>query len=231
MASLASTSTSVSRRSLTFSLLLLLSTLSTQAQGLLRIQQDSVPFFRGVAVSFDLVGATQMLISDYGQYEGALRINLRDRYFPIFEAGYGKADHHGDQVTGISYRTKAPYFRLGLDFNILKRKHTGNRLFVGFRYACTYYKIDLERKTFADPVWKWPTGYGVQGQTCNMHWLEVVFGLDAKVFGPLHLGWSARYKRRLFGNNGVTERTWYVPGFGIYGDSRLGATFNVTIDI
>ncbi|HEY9550685.1 MAG TPA: hypothetical protein VIQ97_00215, partial [Prevotella sp.] len=53
---------------------------------------DSVALFRGVAVSADLVGAAQLGLSDYGQFEGAVRVNLKDKYFPVFEAGLGKAD-------------------------------------------------------------------------------------------------------------------------------------------
>ena len=66
---------------------------------------------------------------------------------------------------------------------------------------------------------------------CNMHWAEAVFGIDAKVFGPLHLGWSVRYKRRLFHNSGDLGTTWYVPGFGTNDTDNLTANFNVIIDI
>ena len=44
---------------------------------------DSVPWFNGFAVSVDLVGPLQMALGSYGQYEAALRLNLKDRYFPI----------------------------------------------------------------------------------------------------------------------------------------------------
>ena len=66
---------------------------------------------------------------------------------------------------------------------------------------------------------------------CSQHWLEAVLGIDAQVFGPLHLGWSVRYKRRLFHDEGDIGQTWYVPGFGIWDDTRLDGTFNVIIDI
>ena len=74
-------------------------------------------------------------------------------------------------------------------------------------------------------------GFGVKDMGCNMHWAEVVFGIDAKVFGPLHLGWSVRYKRRLFHNSGDLGTTWYVPGFGTNDKDNLTANFNVIIDI
>ena len=64
-----------------------------------------------------------------------------------------------------------------------------------------------------------------------MHWLEAVFGLDAKIYGPLHLGWMVRYKRRIAHNDGELGTTWYVPGFGTNDNDNFGVNFNVIIDI
>ncbi len=222
---------SISIRKLAISLLLL--TMSSAASAQMKfftIQKDSIPLFRGFAVSFDLVGAGMLALSDYGQYEAALRVNLHDEWFPIVEAGVGKATHD-DEVTQLYYSTSAPYFKVGIDKNMLKDKHGPNRLYVGLRYGFTSYKIDLSRPDFPDPVWLWNTGFGVKDASCKYHWAEVVIGVDAKIFGPLHLGWSVRYKQRLaHSEEGEFGNPWYVPGFGTY-NTNLGATFNVIIDI
>ena len=42
----------------------------------LTAQKDTVAFFRGVAVSADMVGLAQLAFSDYGQYEAALADGL-----------------------------------------------------------------------------------------------------------------------------------------------------------
>lgn len=225
------TSTSRSKRWLVVILALHLSLLSSSAQGFLKLERDTVPFFRGFAVSADLVGLAQMQLGDYGQYEAALRVNLHDQYFPILEVGVGRANHEDDEVTGITYKTSAPYFRLGVDFNIMKNKHAPNRIYAGLRYGYTSYKVDISRQTFPDPVWKWDTSYGVTAEQCSQHWAELVFGVDAKIAGPLHLGWTARYRNRLSHNDGQMGNTWYVPGYGIQDSSTLGVTFNVIIDI
>lgn len=102
-------------------MLLLASTANAQEKNVEK--KDSVPLLRGFAVSVDLVGPAQMFLGDYGQYEAALRINLRDKYFPVFELGLGKADHDND-VTKISYKTSAPYAKIGIDFNLLKTSTT-----------------------------------------------------------------------------------------------------------
>lgn len=191
---------------------------------------DSVPLFCGFAVSADLVGPVQMLIGDYGQYEAALRINLKDRYFPIVELGIGKADHD-DDVTNIKYKTSAPYFKIGADFNLLKNKHDVYRLYAGARYAFTSYKYDLSHPGMKDPVWGNTAPYEAEGVKCSCQWLEAVIGVDAKMFGPVHLGWSLRYRSRLSHDDGALGNSWYVPGFGKSGGSNIGGTFNVIIDI
>ena len=71
-----SMSTSIRRQ--TISLLLIAMATCTQAQvKFFSIQKDSVAFFRGFAVSFDMAGAGMLMLSDYGQYEAALRAMTR----------------------------------------------------------------------------------------------------------------------------------------------------------
>ena len=224
-------SISASIRRAAISLALLLAASAAQAQvKFFSLQKDSIPLFRGFSVSFDLAGAAMLALSDYGQYEAALRINLHDEWFPIVEAGLGRAKHD-DEVTRLYYSTSAPYFRIGIDKNLLNDKHGVNRLYGGLRYGFTSYKVDISRPDFPDPVWQWDTGYGIQDASCNYHWIEAVVGIDAKLFGPLHLGWSVRYKRRIAHSHLDFGDTWYVPGFGTSDDSKLGGTFNVIIDI
>lgn len=192
---------------------------------------DTMPLLKGMQISVDIAGPIIMQLSDYGEYEAALRLNLKNKYFPIFELGYGMAEHLNDEVTGISYETNAPYFRIGCDLNLLKNKNSENHFYGGIRYAFTTYKVDMSRNEMQDPVWGNMASFNIEGESCNQHWIEVVFGIDSKIWGPLHLGWNVRYKRRIAHKDSSAGNTWYIPGFGKYGDTRLGANFNVTIDI
>lgn len=192
---------------------------------------DTMPLLKGMQISVDMAGPIIMQLSDYGEYEAALRLNLKNKYFPIFELGYGMAEHLNDEVTGISYETSAPYFRIGCDLNLLKNKNSENHFYGGIRYAFTTYKVDMSRNEMQDPVWGNMASFNIEGESCNQHWIEVVFGIDSKIWGPLHLGWNVRYKRRIAHKDSSVGNTWYIPGFGKYGDTRLGANFNVTIDI
>lgn len=193
-------------------------------------KHDSIPLLRGIAVSADIVGLVQRMVSDYGQYEAALRVNLKDKWFPVAELGLGTADAD-DPTTKLCYKTSAPYGKLGLDFNIAKNKHDDYRIYAGVRYAMTYYKFDVSSHDINDPIWGDPANYEAKGVKANCHWAELVFGVDAKIVKPLRLGWSFRYRRRLMHDDGNIGNTWYVPGYGRQGSTRLAGTFNVIFEL
>ena len=202
---------------LVISLVMLMAASTAHAQlKVFRMEKDSIPLFRGFQVSFDLVGAARLMFGDRGEIGGGLRVNLHDQWFPVVEFGIGKANHNADEPTYIAYKTTAPYFRVGIDINLLKNKHQSNRLYGGI----------LE-----DPIWGTKSDIVVEGMKCSMHWFEVVFGIDAKIFGPLHLGWDVRYKRRLSHKEGDIGQSWYVPGFGVNDQNNIGLSFNAIIDI
>lgn len=224
-------SASISRAAI--STLLALGALSASAQGLKQQTErpDTTRFFRGLQVMADVVGPIQLAVSDYGQYEAALLINLKDKYFPVFELGYGTANHEDDPVTHVAYKTSAPYGKVGMDFNIMKNKHDIYRVYIGARYAFTTFKYDVASPVLTDPVWKDPAAIQLNNVSASYHWAELLFAVDAKIWGPLHLGWSVRYRRRLAHNDGESGNVWYVPGFGKTGNSRLGGTFNIIINL
>lgn len=213
------------------SLLLLIASLPAVAQRKDTAQKnDSVPLFNGLSVGIDLVGPAQMVIGDYGQYEASLRVNLKDRYFPVIELGVGRADYT-DDVTLISYKTSAPFGRIGADFNLLKDKHDIYRLYGGVRYAFTSFKYDLGHPGVSDPVWGDTAPYEAEDVDCSYHWLEFGIGVDVKIWGPVHMGWSLRYRKRAAYDDGRLGKSWYVPGYGKSDGSALGGLFNISIEI
>lgn len=222
--------TIASRAMVAIGLLLTPQLMQAQKKTIATLEKDTTATFQGLQVMADLVGVAQLAVSDYGQYEAGLRVNLKDKYFPVVEVGYGKADHHND-VTQTDYSTSAPYGKIGIDFNVLKNKHDIYKVYVGARLAYTSFKFDIAHPDVKDPVWGTMTPYGGKDIKAHYGWMEAVFGIDAKILGPLHLGWSVRYKRRL--NHKVDEmgNCWYVPGYGKSGSNLITGTFNVMINI
>lgn len=200
--------------------------MSAQEKTMMKTDEPKTSLINGIEVSVDAVGPAMLTLGDYGQYEAALRLNLRDKYFPIIELGIGKSDYE-DDATQISYSTSAPYGKIGCDFNVLKNKHDIYRVYVGLRYAYTSYKYDMGHPGVTDPVWGDTADYSIKDEKCSYHWAEAVFGVQAKIWGPIHLGWSARYRKRLTADEGENGKSWYVPGYGKSDKSNISATFNL----
>jgi len=217
-------------RNIALLLLFLIVSSSSLAQRKKHVEIDTVKvaFLNGIALQFDLIGAYQMLRSDHGQYEAGVRVNLKDRYFPAVEVGYGKADEKQEYTPELNFQTKAPYFRVGCDFNILNNKHDIYKAFAGFRYGFTAFNYDMTEAN-SETDWdgnKYVTYTQYNDFHCTSHWLEGVFGVDSKIWGPLHLGWDVRYRRRLFQKHADEGEPWYVPGYGNKKAAGLSANFN-----
>lgn len=115
-------------------------------------RQREIPFLSGVSISGDVAGLVMALATSYGQFEAAARLNIKERFFPTFEMGWGICDKT-DEVTELHFKTNAPYFRIGCDYNLAKDKLSGNRIFVGLRYAFTSFNYELSGPAMDDPVW------------------------------------------------------------------------------
>ncbi len=192
--------------------------------------QKELPFLAGFSVSGNLAGAFLSVVSSYGEYEGAVRANIKGTYFPIVELGLGVSDHT-DEATNLHYKTNSPFFRVGLDYNILADKTSGNRVFAGGRLAYSTFKYDISGPDLTDPFWNTTTPYNFKGLSGSQLWLELTFGVETKIWKIFHLGWSARYKNRISGKSASVGEPWYVPGFGKNGTTVIGGTFNLIFDI
>ncbi|MDO4930499.1 MAG: DUF6048 family protein [Bacteroidales bacterium] len=192
--------------------------------------QKPIPLLAGCSVMGDLAGAVMAVVAPFGQFEAAFRVNLRERYFPIFEMGWGISDHT-DESTQIHYKTNAPYFRIGCDYNFANDLYSGNRIFGGLRYAFTSFGCDIDGPDIEDPVWGTLTPMNFDGLRSRMHWVELVFGLEAKIWSIFHVGWTARYKIKLRNNPTEIGNPWYVPGYGRNKYHVFSGTFNLIFDI
>lgn len=191
---------------------------------------DSIPWWRGIQVKVDLMGIVQRGVSSTGQYEAGVKVNLKDKYFPVVEVGLGQADENSVS-TNTHYKTSAPYGRIGVDFNIMKNKHDIYRLYAGVRYAFTSFKFDVDRPDVTDPIWGDKVPFSLHDVKAQYHWMEAVFGTEAKIIGPIRLGWTFRYRRRIAHNDGGFGNPWYVPGYGKQGSSRMWGSFELMVNL
>ena len=67
----------------------------------------------------------------------------------------------------------------------------------GGRVGYTSFKYDVLSPGLADPIWGTQSSYGALGNKGSQLWAELVGSVDAKILGPIRMGWSVRYKLRV----------------------------------
>ena len=194
-------------------------------------EKEHLVFFQGFTLSVDVYGPIAYLVSDYGTAEAALRINLKNTYFPIVEMGYGKCSKT-DFNTSVSYQVNAPYVRMGIDLNLLKDKFQDNRFYFGVRYGISTYKYDIAGPAMTDPVWGGSQSFDFDGIDCTSHWAELLLGTQVKIYKNFHMGWAIRYKRELSSTKSNYAKPSCIPGYGYTTNSTCwGGTFNLMFDL
>lgn len=198
-----------------------------------KVKQFQGNVFRGLSVHADIGSPIISLLGgDTRSYEVQLDVNLYRRLYPIFEMGYATAKK--EAVSGIVYDTKAPFFRVGLNYGLLKpfRDDGSERSvkcypFAGLRYAfapVTYHLLNVEIK---DDYWGTSEIENFRNNLEYAGWMEVVGGVRVDLFKGLTMGWSVRLKTLLHTSAPDKSYIWYVPGYGK--SSGMGVMFNYTI--
>lgn len=184
---------------------------------------------QGLSLSFDLYNLASRFLGSYGALEAGLRVNLWHTYYPVFEAGVGMTNHT-DAETNISYKANAPYFRIGIDKNMLRDKKDFARLYAGFRYGFTSFKYSVASPPQTDGIWGGQYSLNQSGIASTWGWLELGVGIQVRIVRFFHLGLGARYKVKLHQSKNENSEPWYIPGFGT-ANSHWALNYNLVFDI
>ena len=194
-------------------------------------EKEHLVFFQGFTLSADVYGPVAYMVSDYGTLEGALRLNLKNTFFPTFEAGVGKCIKD-DFNTKIKYKVSVPFARVGIDFNMLKDKFQSNRLYLGARYGISIFKYDMSGPAMIDPIWGGSEAFSMNNLNCTSHWAELVLGVEVSIIKNFHMGWSVRYKRELSSTKSDFAKPSCIPGYGYTtNETCWGATYSLIFDL
>lgn len=192
---------------------------------------DSIPTFQGVSVITDLVGpGWYALGGDFFSTEAALEVNLLNRFFPIVEVGYGQTDAINED-TDLHYKTTAPYFRVGLNYNVQYKKKSPGYIYAGLRVGYTSFTYDVDGPPMIDPVWGGEVPFHFTDIKGSALWTELLVGVRAQIYKNFHMGWSFRYKVRLNVKDAPNASPWYIPGFGASDNTTFGATYDLVYRI
>ncbi len=200
---------------------------------------DTIPFYGGTYLGVDIAGVLgSMLGGDTKSIEVQADVNLKNRYFPVLEVGYAEIEAESEH--GTLYNSKAPYFRLGLNYKAKYRNRSENHIYLGARYAFSIFNYDVESMEMYDPIWGghldpnlsddiWggSVPFSLKGVSSSAHWLELVVGIRAEIWKDFLMGWSVRYKQRLSVKEGDMSSPAYIPGFGENKKNTFGITYSL----
>lgn len=168
--------------------------------------------YKGMQVSFDLVGPANYYYGySWLRTEAQLKFNLNDQYFPVIALGYAKCD---DTTDDIKYKTAAPYLRIGMDYNVRWKNQNDNHLFFGFRYGFSTFDYDVSSPDIEDGIWGGTNEVNYQSESASAHWLELLVGIQTKIWGPILAGWDFRYMVSINVKENEYTKPYYIPGYG-----------------
>lgn len=216
---------------LTLNSLLLPNTVHAQETKILtnKKEEGNTPFFQGVYVGVDVFGMlNKALGSDITTTEIDVEANLMNRFFPVVEIGYGSMDTTDDE-TDIHFKTSAPFFRVGMNYNVFyKKPHLPGFFTVGLRYGFSSFDYDVQSPGLIDPNWghtSVPVVY--EGVKTKVGWAELVLGLRTNVYKNFYMGLNVRYRSRMSMTKNENSEPYYIPGYGRGKSNNFGITYNL----
>lgn len=194
-----------------------------------------LPLYRGSSINVDVFQAgSYVLGGNFLAADVGFDVNLKNRFFPIVELGYGMTDavdDFNDDDKKMHYKSSGMYGRIGMNYNTMGKRNSPSFLYVGFRYAFATMKYDVWGPPMPDDQFGGELDFSYYDQKSNAHWLEFLVGIKVQIYKDFLMGWSFRYRARLSVDETDTTSPWYIPGFGKNGGTNFGFTYNLIYNL
>lgn len=173
-------------------------------------------FYNGLRVDLDIAPALTTFLNKGETYsfEAAVQAELFKKYFPVFEIGFGGANK--TTTSDIHFKGNGMFYRLGMDFNIIKSKEEEkfrNYFLVGARLGYNYQAYNVDNVMVGGGLWG-------DGQLKNYEqsksslWFEIAAGLRVEVFKNAYIGWNMRIRNLITKDKDGEIKPLYIPGYG-----------------
>ena len=188
--------------------------------------------FRGVRIEVDLLSPLMQAIgaSKGFYYQGAVAVNLKEKYFPTIEIGY-EGINNKVSASGLTYNTNALYYRIGMDYNVLnsiKPLSAMNNIFtVGVRLGGSKFLYDITNVQITDDYWGGNSVLEFPNQRKFMVWWEVLAGVRVEILNNIFMGWNVRIKGTFASPKQGAVYPYYIPGFGLYKGAQWEFNYSI----
>ena len=197
------------------------------------LKQFQKPVYRGMSLHLDVASPIMGAINGkVYNAEVQIDVNLYRRLYPILEVGY--TDAQKTFYNGTSFSTTAPFFRLGINYGLLKpfrdngtMRSVKNYPFIGVRYGMSFMNYNIENVTVTADYWGKDQSLNYKKPFVYSGWIEIVGGVRIDIYKGLTMGWSVRLNTALHTSAADKSYVWYVPGYGKAASTAF--SFNYTI--
>lgn len=203
------------------SLLFCLVVFSVQAQvkKVEKIKEPEVPMYNGFTVQVDAASlvTSALKLGEFYSMEGGIQVNLKKKYFPVFELGMGGIDKLSND--NVEFKTNGLFGRVGIDMNLIKKKKdskpTSNLFLVGVRLGMSHFAYNITNIQITDNYWGGTESTDYTNQLSTKLWFEVVAGVHVEIIKNVFMGWTVRNKNLLGSDVPGKVFPYYIPGYGL----------------
>lgn len=221
----------------TFSITLVLLSLTSNAQEKTTAKKDSIPPKMeryGLRLGVDLFKLTRSFYEkDYRGLELVGDYRLTRKHYLAAEIGNEDKTVDDEQ---LNFTTKGTYLKVGFDYNSYQNwLDMENIISIGLRYGVSSFSQTLNSYQLYDPnngyFGEAPTVYPTNNEYKGLsaQWIEVVAGMKAEVFNNVFVGFSFRLNRLVTQKQPNNFENLYIPGFNRTYNGDFGVGFNYTV--
>lgn len=178
-----------------------------QAQEIDSIEFEFLP--KSLRIGVDLMGMGKSIAKDdltHYEITGDLLIH---KYLLNFDYGIEERARISD---GATYDMKGTFYRVGIDVNMMPIEDKASVIFFGLRYGKANFDNSLVYTTTDD---LFGSGNDSRKTTdINAQWYELTGGTKVKIWKPLWLGFTFRFKFSMKHDDSLQLIPHDIPGYG-----------------
>ncbi|MBN1769303.1 MAG: hypothetical protein JXR50_00520 [Prolixibacteraceae bacterium] len=138
------------------------------------------------------------------------------------------------KTAGYHYNAAGAYTRLGVDYNFMKHvdEESTDKLLVGFRYGFSTFYHEADQITLSDEIWGELSNQEVERNWLTANWVEATTGMRARLINNFYMGWTIRFRVRLWLQKDKIMEPYHIPGYGrAWNNSWVGVNYSLYYQI
>lgn len=182
------------------------------------------PLLHSVSVGADVWDPIMRALGQrYGGASLWAELSMHNRYFPYLEAGLSAADVTPEDHNFTYYSPLAPFFKVGIGYNIFYNSNPAYQLKFGVRYGFTPFSYEIRNVTVDEGYWDAQAHFSIPSQSVTAGYVEVVAAIKVTLWRNLALGWALKWHSIVHESAAPSGKPMVIPGYGNRNNTFTGA--------